>query len=1247
MNAIKKQSEKKIVLAAAAAILIFIISSLIFMESTKDHVKEDILTYMRDLEGQNISTLRRSMDMSLNFVKSLSHSLGKYASDLNSPEAFRYLREHAWYTDFGTLYLINEEGWMFFGDRTDDEERDYYLRLMKDPLREGGIHVRLSEGQNYISANYPIMSGTEVKGVLSARFYTIELNEFISFDIFDKSGYCYLIGRDGSILARSYHPSVNLDAKTIEDLFLVGTTPESKKYYEIVLDAMKKGVNGNLTFPMKGGDRLVSYSPVGTNDLYLLTSVPENTAFARSGRYLINGIAFVLVSIFTFGFLMYYLYLELKRNSDTIKEANRELSLLYESMPGGILRCLSDGENWYIKSVNEGFFKLIGCSKDEFGAKEGNKLSDLCISPVSEAISQAIEKSLVNGKSFESELKIETADGSSKWLGLMVNYVKNEGEQNEILATLSDITGIKNADQDLYVSKEQFEIVKKLTNVIFFEWDLLTDKLSISTNFQDMFAPLASYENFPYSLSGSEALSQEDADRLIFLFEQMEEGLRSCTEEIKVFNKEGYEVWYKLSMSAIPDSLGNTVKVVGVVSDIDEEKRKLESVKEIASKDPLTQLYNKTYTRDLIQKYIEASSNQSAFMMIDIDNFKRVNDTLGHLYGDAVLSELAHTLKTLFRDSDITGRVGGDEFVVFMTNVKETSVIQKKAESILEAFKRSFRKEGVEYGISCSIGISLYPWNGTSYDKLMQKADLSLYFSKSNGKNKYTIYSDNIKESDLSLNHGTRETTDINAMRGLTQKNFRENVAEYILKLFYQYEDVDAAVPVLFEFVGKSFKMGRMDFSVFSEDEAYYEILYEWCEEAVPSLKREGKTFPADEWSSIKAQLDENDILLCEEAEKGIPDYLENDHMKVRGVKSTMLCYIVEGGKRKAVLAFEYFKEKHIFTKEEKDTIRTISDTISLFVLRARERLLYNEKLSQMKNWEVMLDETDDVVYVSDADNYDLLYLNKAGRELPWIKGRDFKGSKCHDFFYGNDQPCPFCTMHLLTKDKYYIWENSDSNSGNHYLLKDKLLDWDGRLARIEWAINLTEKQEQQKKLSSRLKIEKALLEGIGEMSYATTLEESMNIILRRVAELYKADRSYMMRINEDGQTISMTNEWLAEGGSPEFGNLQNFPLDRSPLWRNAFSKQEPVFLTDISKFRESDPDEYQRLAVQGIEDMYAIPITIKGKFWGFVGVDTPRRYKGEMYVLESVAYFVADEISKRRIIESPGRKREMENKEE
>ncbi len=149
-------------------------------------------------------------------------------------------------------------------------------------------------------------------------------------------------------------------------------------------------------------------------------------------------------------------------------------------------------------------------------------------------------------------------------------------------------------------------------------------------------------------------------------------------------------------MSAIFDGSGRPLKVVGILSDIDEQKRKLQTAEESAMKDPLTQLYNKVSTKALIEEYISANQNQGAFMMLDIDNFKRVNDTLGHLYGDAVLSELAHTLKSLFRDTDIIGRVGGDEFVVFMTNINELAVIRTKAERILSAFKRPFRTENAE-----------------------------------------------------------------------------------------------------------------------------------------------------------------------------------------------------------------------------------------------------------------------------------------------------------------------------------------------------------------------------------------------------------------------------------------------------------------------------------------------------------------------------------------------------------------------
>ena len=1053
------QDRKKIVSAAMAAAFIFIVSSLVFMNSTYDQVKAEILASIRDVEKRNIALLRQNLLINRDFVTSISMTLGRLTPELNSPEAIRFIREQNRFTGFGALYLINRDGNMYFGNPLNKGEQEYFKGIMSKNQIHSNIRISGSGKGGYLTINSVIINDSKAIGVLSARFYQDRLNELVTFDIFGQGGYCYLLSKDGAIIARSDNPKVNMDAVALPDLFSSSSGGEDgSKYCATIAGAMQKGLSGEIIYPTKGGNKVVSYIPVGTADLYLLTSVPENVVFAAASGDFFKGILFVMVSFAIFGSFMLFFFRTIRKNSEIIKSTNRELSLIYESMPGGIVRYVREDQKWRIKSANEGFYRLIGCSKEEFERNYGGNIFKILSEPMPREAREEFWSKIDNEEPFETELKLNSGSGDPKWVCMNIDYIRNEDETREVVAIFSDITGIKAADRELYVNKEQFDIVKRLTNVIFFEWDTETGTISHSSNFLDFFDPLDSYENFPYSLKGYGAFSQEDAEGLITLFEEFREGLTESDAEVKAVNRHGDSRWYKVSMSAIFDGSGRPLKVVGILSDIDEQKRKLQTAEESAMKDPLTQLYNKVSTKALIEEYISANQNQGAFMMLDIDNFKRVSDTLGHLYGDAVLSELAHTLKSLFRDTDIIGRVGGDEFVVFMTNINELAVIRTKAERILSAFKRPFRTENAEQGISCSIGVSIYPGHGSTYDELMQKADSSLYFSKSSGKDQCTLYADDVQSCGLFALGEARGTTEIAVPHGFVQKNFRENVAEYILKLFYQYDDVDTAVPILLEFVGNSFKMGRMDVSVFSEDDTYYEILYEWCDEGVSPLKKEGKKFFADEWSSIKAQLDENDILLCQDADIGIPDYLENDHMRVRGVKSTMLCYIIEKGKRRAVLAFEYLKEKHIFTKEEKETIRTISDTISLFVLRAREHALYNEKVSQMKNWEVVLDETDDVVYVSDAQNYDLLYLNKAGRELPWINGREFRGRKCHEFFFGTDKPCSFCTMDLLSKDKYYIWERTDQNSGNHYMLKDKLLDWNGRLARIEWAINLTEK---------------------------------------------------------------------------------------------------------------------------------------------------------------------------------------------
>lgn len=1225
---------ENIISAMIAVAFAFIIASLIFMNITYGNTKENIIASMHEIERQNVLVVKRNLDLKQDFASTISINMGITTGDLGSAEAIRYIRQYSWFADFGAFYLINKNGNMSFGTINSEAERDYYIDLMSQNIFYSDIKIFNSGMGHYLVVSSPVRHNNKTIGFLSVRLYRNKLNQLLTFDIFKGTGYCYLISKDGYIVARSNHSETNRRANTLRELFPASKSVYDETYYTTVADAMGKGASGEMIFYAGNDNRVISYVPVGVADMYLVTSVPENVVFSAAKEYIFRGLAFVLVSMAIFGVFMYYFFNAMKKKTEIIKSTNRELSLVYDNMPGGILRYVFDGKMLKIKSANKGFFDIISCSEEVFADKYGNSLLNMTSVPLSDEQKTDFRRKIERGEPFETEARLDNENGDSKWVSVKVDYVNGDNCLKEMVVMFSDITNIKTANQKLSVSKEQFDIVKRLTNIIFFEWNIKTGLISHSSNFLDFFIPMENYENFPYSLEGNIAFSQEDARKLISLFEQLKAGLKESSAEFRIVNKSGDTVWYKVFMSTIFDESGKSVKVVGLLTDIDEQKRELLSAEESAMKDPLTQLYNKRSTKDLIESYISSTQSPGVLMMVDVDDFKHVNDRHGHLYGDAVLSEFAYTLKSFFRDSDIVGRIGGDEFLVFMTNVRDITVVQKKAENIQSALNISFCKNCVEYNLSCSMGISLYPSDGTNYETLVGKADQSLYFSKNSGKKQYNFYSDSMNVSEKLREKAATEITEINSTPGLVQKNFRENVAEYILKLFYQHDDIDKVVSILFDLVGKSFGLGRLDLSLFSEDEKYFEILYEWCEDEANIFKVEGKKFEADEWSLIKPYLDEDNILVCNDFENAAPDCLKKKDIRDRGLKSAMLCYIVERDKRKAVLVFEHLKKKHVFTQEEMDTIRTISNTISLFVLRARERLRYYEKEAQMKNWEIILDETDDIVYVSDVENYELLYLNKAGRERPRLKGKKINGGKCYEFFSGIDKPCSYCTMHLLSKDKYYVWEWTDPDSGDHYLLKDKLLEWNGRLARIEWAINLTERHEQQEILSLKLKTGRMLLEGIKEMTSASDFEESMDVILKCIANLYKADRSYIMRVNGNGHTISMTNEWLAEGIAPEINNLQDFPIDRSPLWNEAFTKQKSVFLNDISKFRESHPEEYERLAAQGIIEVLAIPIKLIGRLWGFLGVDAPREHIGDMYVLESVAYFVADEINKRNIIE-------------
>ena len=208
--------------------------------------------------------------------------------------------------------------------------------------------------------------------------------------------------------------------------------------------------------------------------------------------------------------------------------------------------------------------------------------------------------------------------------------------------------------------------------------------------------------------------------------------------------------WIRLDLAIAIDSKTDEVLIYLLYQDIDKEKRNELILKERTDEDALTGALSRRafmlQTEQLISESDESCKH--AFLMVDIDDFKAVNDTFGHPIGDTVLSEIAKSIHSIIRKEDLLGRIGGDEFMICLKNIEYDAVIEKKAAQINELLRREF--ENGSY-VSGSIGIAVYPRDGKTYDQLYSSADIALYNTKKYGKNRYEFYKKEMNRSEGSL----------------------------------------------------------------------------------------------------------------------------------------------------------------------------------------------------------------------------------------------------------------------------------------------------------------------------------------------------------------------------------------------------------------------------------------------------------------------------------------------------------------
>ena len=222
-------------------------------------------------------------------------------------------------------------------------------------------------------------------------------------------------------------------------------------------------------------------------------------------------------------------------------------------------------------------------------------------------------------------------------------------------------------------------------------------------------------------------------------------GRRDIVMEYRRILPNGRVRWVQDIIKFLVNPENNHLSVALISRDIDERKREEQELHKAAEIDEMTGLLNRASITKKITAFLGTDGADSShhLLMIDVDNFKKLNDTKGHQAGDKLLISLAQTVKSCFRNTDLVGRVGGDEFFVFMKHCPHKNITEKKAEALIKAVDEICLPYK-DIGICISVGISNYPADGIALSELYKKADDALYYAKQHGKHSF-VFAEDIK----------------------------------------------------------------------------------------------------------------------------------------------------------------------------------------------------------------------------------------------------------------------------------------------------------------------------------------------------------------------------------------------------------------------------------------------------------------------------------------------------------------------
>ena len=440
-----------------------------------------------------------------------------------------------------------------------------------------------------------------------------------------------------------------------------------------------------------------------------------------------------------------------QKSQHALQASEEQFREITAEVPGMLYRIVFvPGYQGRYTYVSSGAIDLYGVSPQDVLA-DSSVLRNMRHPMDRDRVSEAVKDAVARRVAVDIEFRIILTDGTVKWVQMASSCAQADAAGQVRNGIMLDVTARKTAQAELEQSEARWKLALESTGDGMWDWYVKTGEEFLSKRCKEIYG--FSEHEIPDRADALDGRTHpEDLPQMLRDRKAHFDGITpSYINEHRILCKNGTWKWVLTRGMVISrDVQGNPVRMIGTHTDITERKNTDALVWRQAHFDLLTGLPNRRMLRERLTNAIhqsEQSGNALAVLFIDLDEFKEVNDTLGHDVGDKLLIDAARRIEQCVGPYDTVARMGGDEFTVVINDAHNADALEKLMKNILQRLARVFHLQSEQVFVSASIGVALYPQDAAQVEDLFKHADQALYAAKKAGRNRFSFFTPALQEA--------------------------------------------------------------------------------------------------------------------------------------------------------------------------------------------------------------------------------------------------------------------------------------------------------------------------------------------------------------------------------------------------------------------------------------------------------------------------------------------------------------------